>query len=70
MGTTATAQLTPREHEVAVLIAYGHTNSEIADLLTLSLRTVEMHRSAAMRKLGVRSRAGVVRWAIDHRLFV
>lgn len=58
-------RLTPREHEVAVLLAYGYTNHEIADRLEISIRTAEMHRANAMRKLGARTRAEVVRWALD-----
>jgi two-component system response regulator NreC len=58
-------RLTPREHEVAVLLAYGNTNHEIADQLEISIRTAEMHRANAMRKLGARTRAEVVRWALD-----
>ena len=68
-GMTATlTTLTPREHEVATLLAYGHTNGEIADTLTISIRTAEMHRANAMRKLGATSRADVVRWALDNDL--
>ncbi len=58
-------RLTPREHEVAVLLAYGYTNHEIAGQLEISIRTAEMHRANAMRKLGARTRAEVVRWALD-----
>ncbi len=61
-------QLTPRERQVATLLAYGHTNTEIADRLTISIRTAEMHRANAMRTLGAESRADVVRWALDHNL--
>ena len=61
-------KLTPREHQVATLLAYGHTNVEIADHLSISTRTVEMHRAHAMRKLGAESRAQVVRWALDSKL--
>ena len=68
-GMTATLTgLTPREHEVATLLAYGYTNGEIADTLTISIRTAEMHRANAMRKLGATSRADVVRWALDNGL--
>ncbi|MBG6137943.1 helix-turn-helix transcriptional regulator [Longispora fulva] len=49
--------LSPREREVAVLAAAGQTNREIADVLFLSPRTVEQHVAAAIRKLGVASRA-------------
>jgi len=66
--TATMTKLTPREHEVATLLAYGFTNAEIADRLHISIRTAEMHRANAMRKLGVESRAEIVRWALDHRL--
>jgi DNA-binding CsgD family transcriptional regulator len=61
-------ELTPREQQVATLLAYGHTNTEIANRLAISIRTAEMHRANAMRKLTAQSRADVVRWAIDHNL--
>lgn len=54
-------QLSPREREVAHLVAVGHTNREIADVLFLSPRTVEQHVAKVLRKLGVRSRAEVPR---------
>jgi len=63
-----TLQLTPRERQVATLLAYGHTNTEIAARLMISVRTAEMHRANAMRKLSAQSRADVVRWALDHAL--
>jgi DNA-binding CsgD family transcriptional regulator len=63
--TATYTRLTPREHQVAILLAYGFTNGEIADRLTISIRTAEMHRANAMRKLGAGSRADVVRWALD-----
>jgi two-component system, NarL family, sensor histidine kinase UhpB len=52
--------LSPRENEVAELLALGHTNIEIGMILHLSVRTIEHHRSRVFRKLGVQSRAGVV----------
>jgi len=61
-------KLTSREHEVATLIAYGFTSSEVAERLCISVRTAEMHRSNAMHKLQTQSRVGVVRWALDHQL--
>ena len=63
-----TAKLTPREQQVATLLAYGFTNGEIAERLTISIRTAEMHRANAMRKLAAESRADVVRWALDNDL--
>jgi two-component system response regulator NreC len=59
---------TPREREVGGLLALGHTNQEIADRLTVSVRTVESHRASLMRKLGLTTRAGLVRWAMAEGL--
>jgi DNA-binding NarL/FixJ family response regulator len=59
------AALTGREREVLALLAIGHTNPEIATLLYLSPRTVEPHRANIQRKLGVRSRADLVRAAAE-----
>jgi two-component system response regulator NreC len=58
-------QLTAREREVVQLVALGHTNNEIADLMHLSVRTVETHRSSIMRKLEMTTRGELVRYAID-----
>ena len=60
--------LTERELEVLRLIALGHTNAEIAGQLYLSVRTVETHRSHIQHKLGVSSRAELVRYALDNDL--
>jgi DNA-binding NarL/FixJ family response regulator len=57
-------ELTPREQEVVKLVAEAHTNREIAEILHLSEKTVENHRSNAMRKLGMRDRVELVRYAI------
>jgi two-component system response regulator NreC len=59
---------TPREQEVLTLLAYGHTNAEIADKLCISERTVETHRTNIMTKLELKSRAELVRFAIDNGL--
>ena len=53
----AVASLSPREREVVTQLAAGHTSKEIARLLALSPRTVEMHRARLLRKLGVRTTA-------------
>ncbi len=60
--------LTARERTVVQLIAEGRTNKQIASVLNISLKTVETHRAAAMRKLNLTSTAAVVRYAIRNRL--
>jgi DNA-binding NarL/FixJ family response regulator len=59
---------TIRELEVAQLIAEGNGNKQIARLLNISIKTVESHRAAAMRKAGARTAAEFVRFAIKHNL--
>jgi predicted ATPase/DNA-binding CsgD family transcriptional regulator len=63
-----TDDLTPREREIAALIAQGRSNGEIAGELVLSKRTVEKHIANILSKLGLTSRAWIVRWAVDHGL--
>jgi two-component system response regulator NreC len=60
--------LTAREHEVLRLLALGHTNAEAAEMLHLSVRTVETHRSNIQGKLGSTSRADLVREAFERGL--
>jgi two-component system response regulator NreC len=60
--------LSPRERQVLRLIARGHTNPQIADLLTLSVRTIESHRANLMAKLDLHSRVELVRYAAQHGL--
>lgn len=60
--------LSDREADVLRLIALGHTNTEIADQLFLSVRTVETHRAHIQQKLGRTSRAELVRYALDEGL--
>jgi two-component system response regulator NreC len=60
--------LTTREVEVLRLIGLGHTNTEIGDLLALSVRTVESHRASIHRKLGLSTRAQLVRYALGRGL--
>ena len=57
--------LSDREREVLRLIALGHTNSEIAEQLYLSIRTVESHRAHIQQKLRLSGRAELVRYALD-----
>src|SRR3954452_19118498 len=67
-GTAHDEELTPREQEVVKLVAEAHTNREIAEILHLAEKTVENHRSSAMRKLGMRDRVELVRYAIRRGL--
>ena len=60
--------LTEREAEVLRLVGLGHTNAEIAGQLYLSVRTVESHRARIGQKLGLSTRAELVRYALDHGL--
>jgi DNA-binding NarL/FixJ family response regulator len=56
--------LTEREREVLQLVAEGKTNQEIADLLTLSIKTVQTHRAHIMEKLDAHDRTDLVKYAI------
>ncbi len=59
------ANLSEREAQIFKLVALGHRNSEIADMLHLSVKTVETYKSRLMQKLGLRSRAALVRYALE-----
>lgn len=61
-------QLTERQTQVCRLLAYGHTNAEIAEKLNISPRTVESHRAEIMDKMGFENRADLVRFSLDHGL--
>jgi len=61
-------QLTAREREVLRLIARGYTYKELARRLEISVKTVETHVSAVLRKLQLSSRHELTRWATDRRL--
>lgn len=60
--------LSEREQEVLRLVALGYTSSEIADQLSLSVKTVETYRARGMEKLGLRSRASLVKYALGRGL--
>ena len=60
--------LTPRETDVLRLIAQGYTNRQMADMLSISVRTVESHRSNLMGKLDLHSRVELVRYARENNL--
>ena len=63
-GPEPTTPLSPRETEVLRLIAWGNTNKEIAARLDLSVKTVEAHKANGMRKLNMRGRIDIVRYAL------
>lgn len=65
-----TDRLTSREREVVQLLAEGRSNKEVARVLDLSVKTVETHRAAVMRKLDLHSVADLVRFAIRNRMIV
>lgn len=67
-GVEREEELTPRELEIVKLVAEAHTTREIAEILHLSEKTVENHRGSAMRKLGMRDRVELVRYAIRRGL--
>ena len=58
------SELTERESQVVKLLARGHINREIADQLELSIKTIEVHKARALEKLGLRSRAELVHYAL------
>ncbi len=61
-------RLTPREREVLILVAQGYTNSEIAEILHISPKTVDVHRTRMMNKLDLHNVAEIVRYAIRREL--
>ena len=68
VGVPRYQQLSPREREIVRLIARGRTNKEIAKRLSLSVRTVERHRSSIMNKLGLQNRAELIVYAVQQGL--
>jgi DNA-binding NarL/FixJ family response regulator len=61
-------QLTPRERQIVKLVAEGNPNKRIAKLLNVSIKTVETHRAAAMRKIGAKSSAEIALYAARNEL--
>jgi DNA-binding NarL/FixJ family response regulator len=57
-------RLTPRQREIVQLVAEGHTNHQIAEILGLSIKTIQTHRATLMDRLGIHDVAGIVRYAI------
>ena len=67
-GPRAADPLTQRQREVLQLVAEGRTAREIAEILGVSRKTVEFHKSSIMRLLALRSTAELTRYALDHGL--
>jgi two-component system response regulator NreC len=67
-GSAERPVLSPRETDVLKLMALGHTNREIGEQLSLSVRTVETHRAHIQQKLGLSSRPELTRYALTHGL--
>ena len=67
-GESQLDKLSPREIEVLQLVVEGKTSSEIADILSLSPKTIEKYRSRLMNKLGIEDIPGLVKFAIQHGL--
>lgn len=61
-------QLTQREREILIMVAEGQTNKSISELLFISERTVNCHRTNFMRKLSLRNASEVTRFAVQHGL--
>jgi RNA polymerase sigma factor (sigma-70 family) len=61
-------QLTPRERQIVKLVAEGNSNKQIALILKVSVKTVETHRAAAMRKVGAKSSADLALYAVRNEL--
>jgi DNA-binding NarL/FixJ family response regulator len=62
------SELTPRQREVIQLLAEGRSMKEIADVLTISLRTVAAHKYRVMEQLEIRTNAELYRYAVKHRI--
>lgn len=67
-GSSELDALTPRQREILQLVAEGRSTKEIAFALTVSIKTVETHRAALMERLGIRDVAGLVLFAVRHKL--
>jgi two-component system, NarL family, response regulator NreC len=60
--------LTPREREILILLAEGHSNADVAERLVLSPSTVQTHRANLMQKLNLHNRADLIHYALQHGL--
>jgi DNA-binding NarL/FixJ family response regulator len=62
------SNLTPREREVLQLIAEGYTNKQIAEILNLSIKTIQAHRANLMNKLDLHDRGELIKYAIQKKI--
>lgn len=68
MPGDSTANLTPREREILQLIAEGYTNKQIGEILKLSIKTVQSHRTNLMQKLNFHDRGELIKYAIQKKI--
>jgi DNA-binding NarL/FixJ family response regulator len=64
------ARLTPRQREILQLVTEGHSSKGIAEILNMKVKTVEVHRTQLMNRLNIHDVAGLVRYAVHHKLIV
>ncbi len=67
-ASQASNGISPREHEVLQLIAEGYTNKQIAEILCISIKTVQAHRGSIMTKLDLHDRSDLVKYAIRKKI--
>jgi DNA-binding NarL/FixJ family response regulator len=67
-ANSPSSRLSPRESQIVKLVSEGKCNKEVADILSISVKTVESHRAHIMGKLGLHSVADLVRYAIRNKL--
>lgn len=61
-------ELSPREREILQLIAEGYTNKQIAEILVISIKTVQAHRNSLMQKLKLHNRGELIKYAIQKKI--
>lgn len=64
--TVPPSTLSPRQLETVRYLALGYTNREIAAATGISVKTIDTHRGAALKRLGLRGNADLARWAVAH----
>lgn len=66
--TEDNGDLSPREREILQLIAEGYTNKQIAEILVISIKTVQAHRNSLMQKLNLHNRGELIKYAIQKKI--